>query len=191
MSTVRFRSTTIGRSFASSARGSSMTNDVMTQPLLDRLQRGSFLLDGAMGSLLYERGVLHTRSYDELNVSQPELIRTIHHDYVRAGAELVETNTFRANRVALAKHGLIAGADAILLETFASIMELEEAIQIASPACTSCRRSIASSRRSRCSTSYAIAFACRPSRASARSRARRSPSRSVRGRTRRLRRWRP
>lgn len=86
-----------------------MTNDVMTQPLLDRLQRGSFLLDGAMGSLLYERGVLHTRSYDELNVSQPELIRTIHHDYVRAGAELVETNTFRANRVALAKHGLIAG----------------------------------------------------------------------------------
>ena len=66
---------------------------------------GPLLLDGAMGSLLYERGVLHTRSYDELNLQQPELIATVHRDYVAAGAEIVETNTFGSNRIALARHG--------------------------------------------------------------------------------------
>ena len=66
-----------------------------------------------MGSLLYERGVLHTRSYDELNLANPELIRTVHHDYVQAGAEIVETNTFGANRMALARHGLVEQAAAI------------------------------------------------------------------------------
>ncbi len=151
---------------------------------------GPLLLDGAMGSLLYERGVLHTRSYDELNLSQPGLIRTVHQDYVAAGAEIIETNTFGANRIALARHGLaeqmaainragvelareaagervfvaaavgptgvkfgvasaaerrlarfalaeqidtlvLAGADAILLETFTSILEMETAIEVA------------------------------------------------------------
>src|SRR3954471_4585115 len=81
----------------------------MTKPesLPDALAAGPLLLDGAMGSLLYERGVLHTRSYDELNLSQPELIRTVHRDYVQAGAEIIETNTFGANRMALARHGLV------------------------------------------------------------------------------------
>src|SRR3954452_23812507 len=74
--------------------------------LVKALAAGPLLLDGAMGSLLYERGILHTRSYDELNLSQPELIRTVHHDYVHAGAELIETNTFGANRIALTRHGL-------------------------------------------------------------------------------------
>jgi homocysteine S-methyltransferase len=58
-----------------------------------------------MGSLLYERGVFLTRSFDELNLSQPELITQIHRDYADAGADVLETNTFGANRVALAKHG--------------------------------------------------------------------------------------
>ena len=63
-----------------------------TRPsLAEAIAAGPILLDGAMGSLLYERGVLHTRSYDELNLSQPELIRTVHRDYVHAGADLVET----------------------------------------------------------------------------------------------------
>ena len=61
----------------------------MTMPsrptLAEAIASGPLLLDGAMGSLLYERGVLHTRSYDELNLSQPELIRRVHHDYVAAG----------------------------------------------------------------------------------------------------------
>jgi homocysteine S-methyltransferase len=162
----------------------------MKPPIADAIAAGPLLLDGAMGSLLYERGVLHTRSYDELNLSQPELIRTVHRDYVVAGAELIETNTFGANRIALARHGLadqaqainragvelarsaaggrayiggavgpsgvnhgiastserkrarqalaeqidtlvLAGVDAIILETFTSILELEAAIDIA------------------------------------------------------------
>ncbi|HEX3758179.1 MAG TPA: homocysteine S-methyltransferase family protein, partial [Kofleriaceae bacterium] len=160
------------------------------KPLAEAIAAGPLLLDGAMGSLLYERGVLHTRSYDELNLAQPELIRQVHDDYVRAGAELIETNTFGANRLALARHGLteqvvainqagvalaraaagerayvagavgpsgvnhgiasaserrmsrfalaeqidtlvLAGVDAILLETFTSILELEMAIDVA------------------------------------------------------------
>ncbi len=160
------------------------------RPLADAIAAGPLLIDGAMGSLLYERGVLHTRSYDELNLSQPELIRTVHRDYVHAGAELIETNTFGANRIALARHGLVeqaaqinraavdlarsaagdrayvagavgpsgikfhiataserklarfalaeqidtlvlAGVDAIFLETFASILEMEVAIDVA------------------------------------------------------------
>jgi homocysteine S-methyltransferase len=159
-------------------------------PLASAIATGPLLLDGAMGSLLYERGILHTRSYDELNLSQPELIRTVHRDYVQAGAELIETNTFAANRIALTRHGLadqmaainragvelarsaagargyvggavgptgvkhgiasaserrsarfalaeqidtlvLAGVDAIVLETFTSILELETAIQVA------------------------------------------------------------
>jgi homocysteine S-methyltransferase len=79
----------------------------------DKLAAGPLLLDGAMGSLLYERGVLHTRSYDELNLSQPDLIRGVHGDYVHAGAEVIETNTFGANRIALARHGLVEQAAAI------------------------------------------------------------------------------
>ncbi|HET9993190.1 MAG TPA: bifunctional homocysteine S-methyltransferase/methylenetetrahydrofolate reductase [Kofleriaceae bacterium] len=159
------------------------------KPLSEAIVSGPLLIDGAMGSLLYERGVLHTRSYDELNIAQPELVRKIHQDYVAAGADVIETNTFGANRIALARHGLVdqihqinraaielarsaagdrayvagavgptgvkfhiatqterrlarfalaeqidtlvlAGADAIVLETFTSILEMEEAIHV-------------------------------------------------------------
>src|SRR5262245_39886251 len=86
----------------------------MTRPsLADAIAAGPLLVDGAMGSLLYERGVLHTRSYDELNLSQPEIIRTAHRDYVHAGADVIETNTFGANRLRLARHGLVEQAAAI------------------------------------------------------------------------------
>lgn len=157
---------------------------------LESLAQSPLLVDGAMGSLLYERGVLHTRSYEELNLSQPELIRGVHRDYVQAGAQLIETNTFGANRMVLARHGLadkvsevnraavelarsaagerarvagavgptgikfsiataaerrnarfalaeqidvllLAGVDAIMLETFTSLMEMETAIEVA------------------------------------------------------------
>ncbi|HEY6033272.1 MAG TPA: bifunctional homocysteine S-methyltransferase/methylenetetrahydrofolate reductase [Kofleriaceae bacterium] len=164
----------------------------MTRPaksISEAIATGPLLIDGAMGSLLYERGVLHTRSYDELNLAQPELVRKIHEDYVAAGADVIETNTFGANRAALARHGLVdqvqainraavelarsaagdrayvagavgptgvkfhiatqterrlarfalaeqidtlvlAGVDAIVLETFTSILEMEEAIHV-------------------------------------------------------------
>jgi homocysteine S-methyltransferase len=59
-----------------------------------------------MGSLLYAKGIFINRSYDELNLSQPDLIRGIHHDYLQAGAEIIETNTFGANSFRLARHSI-------------------------------------------------------------------------------------
>jgi homocysteine S-methyltransferase len=59
-----------------------------------------------MGTLLYAKGIFINRSYDELNLSQPDLIRGIHHDYLQAGAEIIETNTFGANSFRLARHSL-------------------------------------------------------------------------------------
>jgi methionine synthase / methylenetetrahydrofolate reductase (NADH) len=66
------------------------------------------LADGAMGTVLYARGVFINRCYDELNLSDPNLILSIHEDYLQAGAEIIETNTFGANRFRLARHGLSA-----------------------------------------------------------------------------------
>ena len=64
------------------------------------------VVDGAMGTMLYGRGVFLNVCYDELNLRQPDLVRDIHREYVRAGAELIETNTFGANPLKLATHGL-------------------------------------------------------------------------------------
>jgi homocysteine S-methyltransferase len=64
------------------------------------------LADGAMGTVIYARGVFINRCYDELNLSDPGLILSIHEDYLQAGAEIIETNTFGANRFRLARHGL-------------------------------------------------------------------------------------
>ena len=74
---------------------------------MERLKRGAVLCDGAMGTELYARGGLcFDRCLDELNLSAPELVKAVHLDYIRAGAEIIETNTFGANRVRLAAHGL-------------------------------------------------------------------------------------
>ena len=62
--------------------------------------------DGAMGTMLYSRGVFLNVCYDELNLRQPDLVRDIHVEYLRAGADLLETNTFGANPIKLASHGL-------------------------------------------------------------------------------------
>ena len=64
------------------------------------------LADGAMGTVLYARGIFINRCYDELNVSDPNLILAVHEEYLQAGAEILETNTFGANRFRLARHGL-------------------------------------------------------------------------------------
>lgn len=66
------------------------------------------VFDGAMGTMLYSRGVFINRCYDELNLKDPDLIRDVHRRYVKAGAELIETNSFGANRVKLTEHGLEA-----------------------------------------------------------------------------------
>ncbi|MBP9111664.1 MAG: bifunctional homocysteine S-methyltransferase/methylenetetrahydrofolate reductase [Polyangiaceae bacterium] len=63
------------------------------------------VLDGAMGTQIYERGVLFSSCFEELNVSKPELIQRIHEDYIAAGAQIIETNSFGANALRLDKHG--------------------------------------------------------------------------------------
>src|SRR3989440_10485631 len=78
----------------------------MPQDFLTRIKQSPVLCDGAMGTLLYAKGIFINRSYDELNVSQPDLIRGVHHEYLQAGAEVIETNTFGANAFRLGRHSL-------------------------------------------------------------------------------------
>src|SRR6185436_3830688 len=72
----------------------------------EQLSRRVMVADGAMGTMLYEKGIFINRCYDELNLASPDLIRQIHIDYVKAGAEILETNTFGANRMRLSAFGL-------------------------------------------------------------------------------------
>ena len=72
------------------------------------LAREVLVLDGAMGTQLYERGVLYSTCFEELNESRPEIVQAVHEDYLRAGASIIETNTFGANALRLEKHGLTA-----------------------------------------------------------------------------------
>jgi methionine synthase / methylenetetrahydrofolate reductase(NADPH) len=78
----------------------------MANDFLSRLRQGPVLCDGAMGTLLYAKGIYINRCYDELNLSQPDMIRGIHQEYLQAGAEIIETNTFGANVYRLDRHGL-------------------------------------------------------------------------------------
>jgi methionine synthase / methylenetetrahydrofolate reductase(NADPH) len=87
----------------------------MASKFLDRIKKGPIVCDGAMGTLLYSKGIFINRCYDELNLSQADLIHAIHHDYLKAGAEIIETNTFGANSFRLARHGLAEKVHAINL----------------------------------------------------------------------------
>src|SRR3954453_21623541 len=80
----------------------------MTSSALARLidPNSLVLFDGAMGTMLYAKGVFINQCYDELNVRAPDLVREVHRAYVKAGAEVLETNSFGANRVKLAQFGL-------------------------------------------------------------------------------------
>ncbi|MBZ5571093.1 MAG: bifunctional homocysteine S-methyltransferase/methylenetetrahydrofolate reductase [Acidobacteriia bacterium] len=78
----------------------------MASDLLARIKQSPILCDGAMGTLLYAKGMFINRCYDELNLSQPDLIRGIHHEYLQAGAEIIETNTFGGNSFRLARHSM-------------------------------------------------------------------------------------
>jgi len=82
----------------------------VTQPLLDRLAERPMLADGAMGTMLYARGVPIDACFDVLNLHDPRTVQAIHRDYVTAGADLLETNTFGATPIKLAAHGLEARA---------------------------------------------------------------------------------
>src|SRR5579884_942600 len=72
----------------------------------DRLQKRVMVADGAMGTVLYSKGVFINRCYDELNLSAPAMVRETHQEYVKAGAEILETNTFGASCPRLSAFGL-------------------------------------------------------------------------------------
>ena len=78
----------------------------MSHPLIDRLAAGSLLADGAMGTVLYASGASLDESFDALNLSRPELVLDVHRAYLEAGADLLETNSFGANRFKLEGFGL-------------------------------------------------------------------------------------
>jgi methionine synthase I (cobalamin-dependent)/5,10-methylenetetrahydrofolate reductase len=74
--------------------------------LLERLTTETILADGAMGTMLHARGVGFDKCFDELNITNPAAVADIHREYIEAGAQLIITNTFGANRFKLGKHGL-------------------------------------------------------------------------------------
>lgn len=74
--------------------------------LAELLARGPVLFDGALGTELLARGVADGRCLEELNLTEPVLVGTVHRDYIAAGADVIETNTFRANRFGLGEHYL-------------------------------------------------------------------------------------
>ncbi|HEY9072454.1 MAG TPA: bifunctional homocysteine S-methyltransferase/methylenetetrahydrofolate reductase [Candidatus Ozemobacteraceae bacterium] len=71
------------------------------------------VFDGAMGTMLYAKGIYLNQVYDELNLSNPSLVQQVHREYIEAGAMVIETNTFGANRFKLAPHGLADKIEAI------------------------------------------------------------------------------
>jgi homocysteine S-methyltransferase len=78
----------------------------MQHAFLEQLQQHPLLCDGAMGTLLYARGIAYEQCFDELNLTRPELIQGIHSEYISAGAQIIETNTFGANRAKLEAYNL-------------------------------------------------------------------------------------
>src|SRR3954453_11186872 len=80
--------------------------DQVLKPFLEALDDRVLVCDGAMGTMLYAKGVFINRCFDSLNVMSPDTVTEIHQDYVRAGADMLETNTFGANRIKLRSFGL-------------------------------------------------------------------------------------
>src|SRR5262245_54777860 len=74
-------------------------------PFMEKIEQGPLVFDGAMGTQLYERGYFITRSFDEANLARPDLVLEIHKEYVAAGAQVIESNTFGANRELLRRYG--------------------------------------------------------------------------------------
>jgi len=78
----------------------------MGRDFLAMLEDGVVIFDGAMGTMLYERGIFINQCFDGINLSNPSLVEMIHREYIEAGADVIETNTFGANRHKLSLHGL-------------------------------------------------------------------------------------
>ena len=78
----------------------------MREPFLQKLEKRIVVCDGAMGTLLYAKGISLNRCFDELNLTMPHLVKEVHLGYVKAGADVVESNTFGATRLRLQKSDL-------------------------------------------------------------------------------------
>ena len=85
------------------------------QPFIEALAERVLVCDGAMGTMLYAKGVFINKSFDALNLASPELVGEVHQEYVRAGSDIIETNTFGANRFKLGSFGLADTLHAINL----------------------------------------------------------------------------
>src|SRR5258708_36331262 len=78
----------------------------MLKPFLEALSERVLVCDGAMGTMLYAKGVFINKSFDALNVTQPDLVAEVHQEYGRAGADIIEANTFGASRIKLGSFGI-------------------------------------------------------------------------------------
>lgn len=87
----------------------------MVGDFLSYLKDHIVIADGAMGTMLYQRGIYINQCYDNINLTRPHLVKNIHQEYIQAGAQLIETNTFGANRHKLSVHGLADKVRAINL----------------------------------------------------------------------------
>ena len=84
-----------------------------SESFLEALKEQVVLFDGAFGTQLYARGVFLNRSYDEQNLVNPDVVREIHAEYLKAGADVITTNTFGANRMRLQPFGLVDSLEEI------------------------------------------------------------------------------
>ena len=96
--------------------------------LLEQLKSSTVLADGAMGTMLHSRGISFEKCFDELNLTNPSAVAAIHREYIEAGAQLLLTNTFGANRFKLSKHGL----DQKIIEINEAGVELAKRVAVAS-----------------------------------------------------------
>lgn len=75
--------------------------------IIEKMKEAPLVFDGAMGTVIYEKGVFINACFDELNLNRPDLIKSIHREYIEAGVDVILTNTFGANRFKLEKFGLV------------------------------------------------------------------------------------
>src|SRR2546422_11417065 len=89
---------------------------MILKPFKQAIEERVLVCDGAMGTMLYAKGVFINKSFEALNVTRPELVAGVHQEYVRAGADIIETNTFGANRIKLGSFGVADQLHAINVE---------------------------------------------------------------------------